>query len=165
MIVHTNSFKYLWEVLELEEYSFLFKDLDVMDLGCGIGSFSLWIYPFSSKIYAIDMDEQCVNLFRKTVKDTKLDKIEIFKERMGGKNTIKTFMDGHSIKHIDVLKMDIEGDELEVLESADFPADRINTIIGEQHYSDSRLESFITRLSSLGYRYTNIPGGHFVARK
>ena len=36
MIIHTDSFRYLWEVLENHEYNMLFDDLVVFDAGCNV---------------------------------------------------------------------------------------------------------------------------------
>lgn len=163
MIIHTNSFRYLWEVLEGQEYSFLFKDLVVVDLGCNVGSFSLWIYPLAKEIYAVDMDEGCIHNLRQTIDANGYNKIRVFTERIQG--GAGAFLDRHGIPKVDVLKMDIEGDELDVVNDPNFPKDRIQTIVGEHHYADHEARVFKERLEALGYRYFEHPNNHFVARK
>lgn len=165
LTVHLDSFRYLWEVLENNEYSFLFKDLIVMDLGCNIGAFSLWIEPFASRIHAIDVDEYAISLLNKTIKDSEMEKIKTYIAKIDGVNGLAGFMSGHNIPYIDVLKMDIEGDELDVVNSEDFPYDRVQTIIGEHHYSGTLAQRFQDRLSTLGYRYAELPNNHFIARR
>ena len=165
LTVHLDSFRYLWEVLENNEYSFLFKDLIVMDLGCNIGAFSLWIEPFASRIHAIDMNERAISLLNKTIKDSEIKNIKTYVAKIDGVDGLAGFMSGHNIPHLDVLKIDIEGDELGVVNKDDFPHDRIHTIIGEHHYSDASARAFQDRISKLGYRYTELPSNHFIARR
>jgi len=52
-----------------------------------------------------------------------------------------------------------EGDEVEVFNQANFPKDRIRTIIGEYHVIPVK-----DRLQNLGYRYFEYPNQHFMAR-
>lgn len=163
--VHLDSFRYLWEVLENNEYSFLFKGLIVMDLGCNIGSFSLWIEPFATQIHAIDMNEHAISLLNQTLKDSEIGNTKTYVAKIDGVNGLASFMSGHGIPYIDVLKMDIEGDEFDVVNGDDFPCDRIQTIIGEHHYSGTLAQSFHDRLNDLGYRYTELPDNHFIARR
>lgn len=165
MIVHTNSFRYLWEVLENEEYSFLFKDFVVLDLGCNVGAFSLWMLPFAKEIYAIDKDQEPINLFNETIRANEYKNIKTYVCKLDAVNTLADFMSGHAIPSIDIMKIDIEGDELDVFEHENFPAQKINSIIGEHHYDGSRLERLIQRINELGYLYRELPNGHFIARK
>ena len=165
MIVHLDSTRYIWEVLENQEYAFLFEGLEVLDLGCNIGAFSLWIYPRAKRIYAVDQDLTCINHFNDTIRDNDLKNVKTFHTAIRNEDTLASFMSGNGIKHIDVLKMDIEGDELSVVEAKDFPAYLINAIIGELHYQDQRRDAFAWRLTELGYRYTELPNNHFIARK
>ena len=46
-------------------------------------------------------------------------------------------MSGHQIPIADVLKLDVEGDEVEIL-SHNFPKDRVRVIIGEYHQKPVR---------------------------
>lgn len=157
----------MWEVLENNEYGFAFKDLVVIDAGCNVGSFSLWIYPQTKAIYAIDNDEEVLNLFAKTVKDNKMKNVFLTKGKLGnGKNDTVTLTDlVKDENRIDLMKIDIEGGELEVVNAKDFPKNKINTIIGEHHYNGTQLEEFKTRLRVLGYEYTEKPNSHFICRK
>lgn len=162
MLIHLDSTRYIWEVLENQEYSFLFKDLTVLDIGCNIGAFTLWIYPFVSKIWAVDMEQSHIDNLNKTIKDNELQNIRTAVERVGvNGSTLASFMSGNSIKSVDVLKLDVEGDELAIVNSPDFPTNRIHTIIGEHHYSNPT--EFHERLEKLGYRYTEYPNNHFKA--
>ena len=73
--IWADSDRFIKEVLINEEYKYLFRYDTVVDLGCNIGTFSLYIYPYAQKIYAIEPNPKAINLFRKTIEDNKLDKI------------------------------------------------------------------------------------------
>lgn len=162
MIINVDSDRFIREVIEGNEYSFLFKDLVVIDVGCNIGSFSFWIYQSARVIYAIDMVKKNIDSLNQTISKNNLEKIKTYCVAITGNNeprrytedpllggggslidnigpnqtecvTLKQFMDKQSIAYADVLKIDIEGLEKEVIEGDDFPADRIYAIIGELH--------------------------------
>ena len=154
MIINCDTTRFIWEVLENGEYSFMFDHLRVLDLGCNIGTFSLWIYPRADVIYAVDAEQRNIDLFNETIKENRMDKIKTYVERV---SDLGQFMSGNVIKDIDVLKIDIEGDEYDVL-SRDFP--HIPTIIGEYHKDLPE-----TQLLRLGYRVIDLPNKHFIARK
>lgn len=156
MIIHTNSVRYLWEVMENEEYSFLFDKLRVLDLGCNIGAFSLWIHPHAEQVYAVDALQENVDLLNQTIKDNEIGNIRTFTEKV---SNLSDFMYGHSLGKVDLLKMDIEGDEYEVLKNK-FPSELVSTIIGEYH--EGPLGDILT---PMGYRYIDLPNNHFIARK
>lgn len=153
MIIHTDSFRYLWEVLERGEYSILFQKLRVLDLGCNVGAFSLWIYPMCEKLWAVDSEQKYLDEFNKTIKANEYD-IQIYKDRV---LDLRDFMQGHAIRNVDILKIDVEGDEYEIFEKDDFP--KVKTIVGEYHRESP--ERLLTRH---GYRYQEFPNKHFVAR-
>lgn len=155
MIIHLDTTRYIWEVLENGEYSPVFDNLVVMDLGCNIGAFSLWVYPRASTIHAVDKDTRSLDLFRQTIKDNKLNKVRLYEERV---LNLGEFMSGHAIPVLDLLKIDIEGDEVELFNSA-FPKTLVRTIVGEYH--DRPVKNI---LENLGYRYFEYPNQHFVAR-
>lgn len=196
MIINIDSDRFVKEVIEGNEYSFLFKDLVVVDLGCNVGTFSFWIYKLAREIHAIDMVPENINSLNETIQKNKLDKIKTYCIAITGSNmprkyskdpvlggggsvirerggqfltdcvTLKQFMVKHKIDYIDVLKMDVEGMEREIVQAADFPSDKINTIIGEVHYNPRnrghhQVEDLLVKM---GYRFTDL-GNHFLARK
>lgn len=186
MIIYLDTTRFIWEVLENNEYSFLFKDLVVVDVGCNTGAFSLWIYDHAKEIHAIDISSRNIELLDKTIKDNNYDKIKTYScgiaAKTGNRNietvdapagsggwklgsgngdidvySLEDFLNKNHIEVVDVLKMDVEGAEYEIL--ANFPQERVNTVIGECHG-----ESLEGRFRNLGYRYVE-HGNHFVARK
>lgn len=156
MIIHLNSFRYFWEVMENNEYSFIFDDLTIVDLGCEAGSFSLWIKDKAKIIYAIDCDVEQLDLFRKTIKDNEILNIRLYEDKVTNFNE---FLSARQIPFVDILKIDIEGDEVQVFNN-DFPADKVRAIIGEYHSGFDK-----SVLERLGYSYKEYPNNHFLARK
>lgn len=155
MIIHTQSFRYLWEVMENQEYQFLFNLGTVMDLGCETGSFTLWIQKQAQMIHAVDMDESLVNMLNQSVKDNGFTNVKTYVDRV---KNLGEFMSGHAIPLVDLLKIDIEGDEIEVFQNQ-FPKERVRMIVGEYHTQP--VEQILT---DMGYRYTEYPNRHFMAR-
>lgn len=191
MIVEFDTDRFILEVIDKNEYSFLFKDLIVVDVGCNIGTFSYWIYKLAEKIYAIDLSEENIEVLKRNIKNNKMDKIIPYCCAIGGGTSkryvkhegsasggswgfadksdllVETYSLGdfckrESINLIDVLKIDVEGAEYEILNAPDFPKNNIRTIIGEWH-NESSGERVKTILERLGYR-AFIKGRHFLAR-
>jgi FkbM family methyltransferase len=193
MIIDIESDRFVREVIEKNEYAFLFKDLVVIDIGSNIGSFSYWIKDLAREVYAIDMVEENIESMNKTIADNKITNIKTFcvaiaghsqdrkfvKDKVlggggsmiadSGEFTTKAMTLGQFMKDIpyaNVVKIDVEGLEREIMEAPDFPYDKIGTVIGElhkpQHFDRIEVRDL---LEKHGFRYTEVPGNHFVARK
>jgi len=195
MRIDIDSDRFVKEVIEGNEYSFLFKDLVVVDVGCNVGTFSFWIHKLAREIYAVDLDPKNIEGLNKTIQENKLDGIKSFLIAIAGDNrqrkytkdpvlggggsqvreagdsvteciTLKQFMDKNRIDYIDVLKIDVEGMEREVLSAGDFPKDRVHTIIGEIHTKKGgRRVEVKDVLEKMGFRYSEPAKNHFLARK
>lgn len=170
------------------------KDNVVIDLGSNIGTFTFYIYDKASRIYAIEPSPE-YEFLEKNVKENNLDKVVLSNVAIGKDNgietmhknagtgswkiglsdnfptvrvvtrTLATFMDEHNINHVDMLKMDIEGGEIDVLSSSDFARvrDRIDTIFGEHHGNIDRLKELL-ELNNFDVEFINI-APHFIARR
>lgn len=79
--------------------------------------------------------------------------------------TIETLMKEWKIEYIDLLKVDIEGGEVELFESDAFRnvANKIGTIIGEYHDGERRAR-IARAISHSGFRYIDVDT-HFIARR
>jgi len=195
MIINIDSDRFVKEVIEGNEYSFLFKDLLVVDVGCNVGTFSFWIYKLAKEVHAIDMDPGNIESLNKTIQENKLNKIKTYCIAIANNNmqrkytkdpvlggggsqitekgeyvteciTLKQFMNKYSIDYIDILKLDIEGTEREVLDASDFPKDKVYTIIGEIHSKKGgRRVEVKDVLEKMGYRYSEPTKNRFLARK
>ncbi len=195
MKINCDTERYIDEVVIGGEYDFLFKDLVVVDVGCNVGTFSLLMSPLSQQIHAIDIAGENIDNLNATIQENNITNIKTYhcgisgrSERRNykldpdqglggsmldreGESSIETyafadFMSAHGIKHVDVLKIDIEGAELEVISSPTFPKERITTILGEIHYGDIKIrDEFRNRMEAFGYIYTEYPNNKFIARK
>jgi len=154
--------RFIGEVIVGNEYGFVFDDLVVVDIGAGIGAFSLWIYDRAKQIYAIEPAKDVLDCLNETVKDNDLTKIktymlaisdETFLGRMREEGdphlgawqidpqgkypteimSLGKFFEREGIEHADIVKIDAEGMEERILLADDFPKDKISTIIGEDH--------------------------------
>lgn len=191
MIIDCDVDRFVREVINKNEYSFLFNDLVILDVGCNIGTFSFWIYDLAKKIYAIDLSQKNIDKLKKNIETNKLYKINPYCFAIAGGSykryvnhegeaggggwaltghsdmlveafTLGDFMKHENIGIVDILKLDVEGAEFEILEAPDFPKDKIRTILGELH-GDNGGERIRKILTSLGYRIIRT-GNHFLAR-
>lgn len=169
--------RFFKEVFVDEEYkSALDIKADVVvDVGALAGEFCAYIYPKAKVIYAIEPFPDHYKELVENIQEFNLTKIKPFNialsdtndfqslktnKARGGHNlspgedenlvqtkTLAVFMQEQNIKHIDILKIDIEGGEQYVFGSEDFAdvADKISFIIGEH------LEGQRDRLKSFGF--------------
>lgn len=191
MILDVYTDRYVNEVIDGNEYSFLFNDLVVIDIGCNIGTFSLWINKLAREIYAIDIAKENIEALDKAIAENNVKNIKTFNCGIDGESrkaeiavsgtpfgggwklssssgdldvySLKDFMDRNKIQYADVVKMDVEGSEYSIISADDFPGDRIGTIVGEIHYGVDK-ESLMLVLRRHGFRYYDL-GVHFMARR
>jgi FkbM family methyltransferase len=193
MIINCDTARFVYEVLEGGEYKFLFDDFVVIDAGCNIGSFSIWIKDRAKMVHAVDLAPRNIELLNKTIKDNGISNIKTYCCAITGRNgnrwasdlgcgagdggwqirdivgeglevdgyTLNTFMENNTIPFADILKLDIEGTELEVLNSLDFPYGKIPTIVGEVHNNEDLVKGVLEKME---YR-CNFLGNKFVARR
>lgn len=167
------------------------KDMVVLDIGANVGMFSLFIKDWASKIYAIEPSKRCFDCLKENTKDW--NNIECFnvaflnrrgKQLLYGKGeetpqtmmiegehgevvdtiTIEDFMNENKIKHIDVMKIDVEGAEYVILADDSFKriADRIDFVIGEGHFLENMLPDHILELlKSVGFKTKLLPRKNF----
>jgi len=91
MIIHANNDRFVKEVLEGNEYAFLYKDLVVVDLGCNIGTFSLWIQKMARIIYAVEMVPEILALFNKTIQENKIENIKTYQFAVAGNDMSRQY--------------------------------------------------------------------------
>ena len=187
--------RYLEEVLG-GEYKYLFEYPIVIDIGANIGTFSFYMLEHARKIYAIEPVQKNIDCMTKTIEENKLtEKVFPFQLAIAGvtgtgnmlrdgnpssggwklditgdypvhTETLLDFMNRNGIDYADLVKMDVEGEELNILLALGFPSERVGTIIGEIHPRDvADVETFNKRLDELGYRYRYPFGNCFIARK
>jgi FkbM family methyltransferase len=184
-----NNGRFLDETFVEEIYSPAIDKKLIVDIGAYEGEFGYYCYNFAGEIYAIEPDPRPFNVMQKRVKKFELDKFRLFNIGISGKSgdrrfhasgyggstiqivqgtdmmTIKTlslddFIKENGIKHIDILKIDVESSEGEIFENTK-SFGIIDKIIGENH-GGNKVEQILT---DNGFRYIGLDKGVFIATK
>lgn len=167
--------RFFGEVFSLEEYKSVkgVKADVVIDIGALAGEFCAYVYDKANVIYAIEPYDPHYEELVNNIDQFGLDKIKPFNIAISDTNemgyldirtrgghslgnsgqpiermTLATFIINNKINHIDVLKIDVEGEENKIFASKDFLTvqDRISFIIGEH------LEANKSFFTSLGFK-------------
>ena len=199
--IYAEDDRFIQEVLVKGEYKYLFDYDTVVDLGANVGTFSIYIYPYSKQIFSVEPNPEAYKLLKNTVEVNNLNKITTIECAITGSNgerffkdyndehkqygsgvindtegikvkgmAIDTFMVENKIDYIDLLKVDIEGCELEFFESKGFQSvvNRIGTIIGEYHNGGIQ-NRIMGLLNGAGFKFNDITKGNssgkFIARR
>jgi len=180
----------VYEILEQEHYKAGKKKCDVLvDLGANVGLASLYFKDTAKKIYAIEPSIECYQCLVENTRDypniipcnfaiSAIDSRSILYtdgdgtvpqtfypsvEKRGylvNAYSIETFMKVNKIKHIDVLKIDVEGAEYLILPSLAFKrmAKNIDIIVGEAHFINKAYPDVIPEiLKDYGFKTKFIP--------
>lgn len=185
--------RFIGEVLEQKEYQQCLDEVDlqdnltVLDLGCNIGTFSLYIYDRAKKIYAVDLSPRCIELLTQTVKENNFNKILPICQTVYGHNgivgvtsldstdggnavsgndfkvnaiTLAQLFKDNNIESVDLIKIDVESAEESIFNAPDFLEikDKIHVIIGECHR-----RVYPEVLEKNGFECKLIKGSHFIA--
>lgn len=169
-------------------------DLVILDVGCNIGLFTQYAYPFASKIYSVEPSKTHLEVLEHMVKFNKMDdKVTIIGKAVSNKNgtadfyhpdnvtmfslkdavtndkenketvetvDMETLFTQNNIKHVDFMKLDVEGVECEIIGSPSFAkvADRIDSMVVEWHtWSMRNPKQIETTLRDLGFKVRIIP--------
>ena len=129
-----------------------FNEKIVADLGAAEGIFSISIVDFVKKIYLFECDSIWIEPLRRTFSEYR-DKIEIVQKYVGNKNennitSIDSFFDN---KDIDVIKADIEGSEIDMLEGCDLSLDKIETVLIAAYHKHEDEKRFSEIFKNKGY--------------
>jgi len=76
--------RFVNEVLEQGEYSFLNVYETIIDIGCNIGTFSLYMSEKAKHIYAIDLAERNIDCLKETIIFNNLENIKPFVAAISG---------------------------------------------------------------------------------
>lgn len=159
------------------------KNSTIIDLGANIGLASLYLKDWAKHIYAIEPSPEIYKaLVENTKKYKNISTHELAITNRTGRNimyaptltdmpqtlverdspqksiivktmTMEDFFKKNKIKHVDVLKIDIEEGEFGIFPDASFAAvaDKIDFIVGESHHGISFPEALIPILGEYGY--------------
>jgi len=89
------------------------KGMNVVDIGCNVGWFSLWackLVGSEGKVYAFDTDSDYTCLLAKSKETNHFSNLQIF--NMGGEHLKEAVKEP-----IDVVKVDVDGDEPKIIQS------------------------------------------------
>lgn len=197
--IWADNERFIREILIEDEYKYIYDYDTVVDLGANIGTFSLWIYDRAKRIYAVEPNPKPMRLLEQTIRENDLSKIIPVEVAVTGADgerrlrngddpvygsgqvndtegiTVKsialdTFMVEQKIEYIDLLKVDIEGCEVELFSSPGFRnvAYKIGTIVGEYH-SGGMGKSIDGSLTGCGFRFIDLTAanssGKFIAKR
>lgn len=164
------------------------KDMTVIDLGANMGLASLYFKDYAKKIYAIEPSPPHFKALEKNT--SAYSQIERFNfalscapgkrllllndegnipESFDGNSqegvpvdcvTIDKFFDDNKIEHVDLLKIDIEGEEYPIFQDSSFGriASKIDYIIGESHINENYHPHFLPPiLDEYGFKVELLP--------
>ena len=174
------------EIFEREIYRFKAETDSpiIIDCGANIGLSVIYfkrLYP-KARIIAFEPDPRAYEALSKNIEALKLDGITLIKKGLGKDEATKAFFsegaDGGRLalesdtnqitdvevtklspflqNHVDFLKIDIEGSELEVMEECKDALARVDTIFIEYHSLASKpqkLDTILNMLAEAGFRY------------
>lgn len=180
---------YLYDLQNFDDKIHTNKKKILFDIGAHIGSFALKYTNKNNKIYAFEPNKENYSFLLQNIKDNKLDKrIAAFNFAISNKNgsknlklsegsgghsfhikskkfekvktfTIHTFCKTNRIGHIDIIKIDVEGDELNILIGANEIIKKMNPlIIIELHPWYISPKKIIKKLEEFNYRIDTIDG-------
>lgn len=186
---------YLYDLHNLNEEVDIGKNKIIFDIGAHIGSFSLK-YSKNNKIYAFEPNKENYLFLIQNVRDNKLEKnIIIFNFSISNKNGFRKLKlssgsGGHSfhtisknyekvktialdefiklrkISHVDIIKIDVEGDELNVLIGAKKLLEKMSpVIIVELHPWYISSKKILKKLKEFNYKVNSINGLKIYASK
>jgi FkbM family methyltransferase len=186
---------YLYDIYNSKEEVKIGKNKIILDIGAHMGSFSLK-YAEDNKLYAFEPNRENYSFLEKNVKNNQLNKkIIIFNfaisdkkgikrlglsEGSGGhgfytksKNhekvetfTLDEFIKIKKIKHVDIIKIDVEGDELNVLKGAIKLLGKMSPLlIIELHPWYISAKKILEKLEKEGYKIDSMKGLKIYASK
>lgn len=165
------------------------KDLTIMDCGANIGLTTNYFSKYG-KVYSIEPAQKSFDCLKKIIEQNELNAVPIqyaistkngettfyhntnttanslFPELQDGDTeivktrTLAEIFKEYNIEHVDFMKLDIEGEEFNVLghDSFDEVADKIDVIMGETHAWTNRNPGQIYQaLQNRGFKVKKIP--------
>jgi len=139
-----------WKGLCIEPLPKVFKQLKE-NRSCIVVEGAAWKEDTTKQFRIVEGYPEMLSGFVDTYPDAHQKRITDEIELMGGSSVdvdIKCFdisklLLQHKLTEIDFLSIDVEGSELDILESIDYKKIKINVILAENNYSDTRLTSFL----------------------
>lgn len=153
---YVNNFMDIWTLKEVildRQYERLkaVKNNDVViDIGAGIGDFSILSSKKASKVYAYEMDKNRVDLMRKNLRLNNCGNVEL----NGQARSLDDIFIQKRIKYCDFLKIDCEGCEYTIFGNTDKKyLNKIGFIAMEAHLLDEKMKKQYRELITLFKSY------------
>lgn len=134
---YVNNLLDIWTIKEVvldhcyNIYIYIKKKDVVVDVGAGIGDFSIMASRNADKVYSVEMNRRLVQLFKRNVNINKTRKIEIINERL---KSLDRLFNNYKINRCNFLKIDCEGDEYKIFKNTSSKTlEKINFIAFEIH--------------------------------
>jgi len=192
----------LYEMYKERVYAPFIEDKNnsvILDIGANVGVFSIYAYPFASKIYAMEPSSDHYEVLEKMITNNEMDKkITTIKKALSLKDGIApfyhngnptanslnsltnsekgkeesvetirldTFLTQNGIEHVDFMKLDVEGEECNIIEGEGFSLvkDKIASLIVEYHtWSGRNPSQMVSALNDLGFDVAPIPSNSII---
>lgn len=121
------------------------KDI-VIDIGAGIGDFSIMAGKIGAEVFAFEMSKERVDLFKRNISLNKCFDIKIFETKISSLETIFHLCD---VEFCNFLKIDCEGCEYQILNSASLNLlKRIKYISMEAHLFNGEMVNKYDKMKS-----------------
>ena len=98
-----------------EKYHQIKRDDIVIDIGAGLGDFSIYASLRAKKVFAFEMDKKRLEMMKKNIATNARHNIHLFHEEVRSLNAL---FQKHNIKKCQFLKVDCEGGEYEIFQQA-----------------------------------------------
>lgn len=167
------------------------RDLTIVDWGANQGITSYYFSQYAKQVYAVEPSKQHIEVLLEMIKLNQIKNIKVCPYAISNENgktkffhndnptmfsmekvvgtdfeevetvTSAEFIKRENIKHIDILKMDLEGSESMVISSPEFAAicPKIDVIVGEYHsWTQMSQDLFANTLIDLGFDFHWVPG-------
>ncbi|MEO0119504.1 MAG: FkbM family methyltransferase [candidate division WOR-3 bacterium] len=126
-----------------------------MNRGATAGEYGIYCRSKGAKIYCFEMDKKAFQLMKANIKLNKMDNITPILCRVDDrKNSIDNYVRKFKIAPT-LIKIDVEGDEVNVLNGAKFTLKKFKPKIIVETHSDELKARCLNILNKLGYRVVN----------
>ncbi|MEM2369243.1 MAG: FkbM family methyltransferase [Candidatus Pacearchaeota archaeon] len=127
----------------------------VLDIGATAGEYGIYCRSKGAKVYCFEMDKKAFQLMKAHIKLNKMDNITPILCRVDDKkNSIDNYVRKFKIAPT-LIKIDVEGDEVNVLNGAKFTLKKFKPKIIVETHSDELKARCLNILNKLGYRVVN----------
>ena len=182
----------IWEKKLLPYFDkYVNENSNVIDIGCYVGTHSLYLSNLCNKVYAFDPQQFVGECFQKTIKENNIDNIEFFNYAIHNHNCLSLFgtnndgdaslikernklftdeyyvvtekLDYFDLDNISLIKIDAEGSEANVLEGAEETIHKCKPVILIEIWkSKKRINTIKNWCKNNNYDLSKISGDDYI---